>query len=313
MTVYQAADSRTSPQWIEESRPHYQAGYFRMIPDALVRLGCPDASQVYLVLRMFARNAPTITATHKQIAEVAGVSDRQVRRVLETLEQHGFVYVEQRFNGGMQLPSEYSFPQQETPVDMGRTPSPTARTPDTHARTPRPNPPDTMSDLYRKDTNEKELTPSVLPPPVNIDPLADVKPYDLFTWFYGRIGVETPKRPAGKDMAAAKRLIEGGVTISMAAELYDFLAGDPFWANKGVDLSIMASQLPKFLSAKATRPPKQTHKWGVPIEVWEEAEKTPERRKEIMRGIPAWVWFWCDKQEKTAMYQNKLMHGAGLV
>ncbi len=215
----------------------------------------------------------------------------------------------------MQLPNAYSFPEQENPTAMGSStrtnPSPTRTNPSSTRATPQSS----QSYLNVDTVNEKDLTPSVLPPPVNNDPLADVTPYDLVAWFYGRIGVPMPSRPPGKDLGSAKRLVEGGVTTtSQAAELYDFLASDPFWANKGVDLSIMASQLPKFLSAKATRPPKQTHKWGVPIEVWEEAEMTPERKKEsVIPGVPRWVWFWCDKQgDKAAMYQNKLMKGAGI-
>lgn len=302
MTVYQLSDFATTPRTIEEPRPLYQAGTFRMIPDVVLDLADPYATQVYAVLRRLARTSPAITATVKQIADASGTSERTIQRTLAKLTEHGLIYVEQRFKGPMQLPSQYSFPDDEKPNTMGVTTGHQGVT-DMHRVTDRHQGGASQSPLYRKDTNErvKELTPPKSPK----ENAALKTAFDLFWAEYPKKVGKAEAWQAWCKLNPAPELVEqimGGVErykLAMAGKEAKYIKFPQGWINGR-----------RWEDQIEPATPAATEKWGVPIAVWETADPA---RQSVIPGVPLAVWTWCDQQgEKAQRYRNQLKQGAGV-
>jgi hypothetical protein len=84
-------------------------------------------------------------------------------------------------------------------------------------------------------------------------PKLDSRPQHLWEWYCGRVNM-TVIPIDGKNMTAAKELIRQGFTTPKGMnDLFAWLLTIPFWANQGIDLTIMAAQATKYRAAVATK------------------------------------------------------------
>lgn len=84
-------------------------------------------------------------------------------------------------------------------------------------------------------------------------------PYNIWEWWCAKVGVKSGRLP-GKEAAAAKRLIDMGVSMSDLDALWDWMEQDPWYAEKGIDLPLMAAAVLKWRAAGAVRL-SQGQKW----------------------------------------------------
>lgn len=173
----------------DEEQPNYDAEHtaarqpervtFRMVPDPILDLQNPYATQVYAHLLRLARSSDQCTVSYDALGTLCGMSDKQVRRVILLLEQHGFLYVEQRRDGGMKLPNRYILCGHKTPNAMDRTHSPNVgthspidRTDVPLGREPQSQRRDSQSHLLLKETtlrdNERVNPPTPLAKPTSV-------------------------------------------------------------------------------------------------------------------------------------------------
>jgi hypothetical protein len=79
-----------------------------------------------------------------------------------------------------------------------------------------------------------------------------VVPWDVWEWWNKKVGMR-PGRIPGKEAAAAKRLVDMGITIGDLDRLWDWMKQDPWYAEKGIDLPLMAAAVLKWRAADAVR------------------------------------------------------------
>jgi hypothetical protein len=85
-----------------------------------------------------------------------------------------------------------------------------------------------------------------------IDAGDDPAPWDVWVWWNEKVGMKAGKLP-GKEAAAAKRLVDMGITIGDLDRLWDWMKQDPWYAEKGIDLPLMAAAVLKWRAADAVR------------------------------------------------------------
>lgn len=221
--------SRVSDPHIENKNQR-----FAMIPESILGIAPdvgPSAFLVYATLVWMSGQRRSCFPSVATIAKKTGMSARTVGTAINRLEELGLIERHHREDAdGGQSSNQYVI----TNADVAHPPAkndvpPTANIADELNTSLTISPTGSESEHYDDHV---------------------VKPWSIWSWYSERVGLKT--RPGGRAMSAAKRLVAYGVTTDDDLNaLYDWLKADPFWASKGIDLSIMASQYEKFKSVQS--------------------------------------------------------------
>ena len=230
-----------------------QRGTFRMIPDCVFDLGEPCAVQLYGTLLRMARANDSVIARQSEIAKLAKLSDRHVRRIIPILVEHGMLTVEDRRIDGLKMPARYILTAHllgaETPYVSDRTKCPNDRTEPPKPADKMSTTPDKMSDHVKKHVNEKHVEKRSIPPipPQKRSTRAD----EVACWYANRIG-GSPPGPASRESQHAKTLAESGITDDELGQLFDWLLSQK-WV-KSISLRLLADKQNEWRSTRLALP-----------------------------------------------------------
>jgi len=247
-----------------------------MIPDCVIDLRVPDATQVYATLLRLAKAQTWCTASYKQIADLAGISDRHARRMVMMLAEHQMIRLEQRASDGMSLPNRYHLIAHiicETPNDKGMKLSHPPMT-DVQGGYERQSPPYDSSSHVNGYVNE--IQRDTLPPtPQRTLNQTEACDYEVVEWWSKTTGIKPIDKQAA--LQAAHTLLAAGFTLATLPGLYAHCKAE---AKNGVTLPLMVKWADGYRAKAAPskngsstadrlaylKRGKRTHSWDLPSE-----------------------------------------------
>lgn len=244
----------TTRHVVDRDTRHFVQIYHDLIESDVFRALSPAAFKVYTVLKYRAMGRDNCIPSKKRIATDAGMAERSVTIAINELVICGLIIKhERKRSNGSYSSNEYtiaktqgtlqnSYPgvvSQMVPLEQDNTEQDTSTLVDV---------PDLPDEHEQNDGNISE-------PLRDFGGVPAMKPIDVHGWWWSMAGGEPPARPAGRDMSAAKALLALGFeTPEALRDLHDWLWKDMFWRDRGVTLSIMASQATAWIAVHRRNP-----------------------------------------------------------
>jgi predicted transcriptional regulator len=219
--------------------------------------GLPHGTKlVLLCLADNANDSDLAWPSFETLARRCDMTRRHVIRVMAELEKAGLIC---RFEERPYKPTKYRLliPSSDTHVT-----SDVKDTSDTHVTT-LVTPTSLGSDAHVTTTSDAHVTQTIKrtikEPPIEPSVAVRSETHQLVDAWAERRGFAPTSWPKASKLA--KQLHDAGCSVAELMELYDYLADDPFWSDKGFDLGTAVSQLERFRQLHRT--PKAKKKTGM--------------------------------------------------